>query len=193
MKESRKIAEGLALLETVIFLDSEGMQCPSTAFRYITLTCKVSTSFSFTDGCPSSKLPINVYRFLVTLYLFQPQPAAFSSDLFFASASHRPASVPILCGHAFPYISTIGASHDLLRTSGHTKGRDGRGLQEQEVTMKLVTRFELAAKNENELHALLRNAFNALAGSDADTYQRRNALASIENIQNELASRAPCL
>ncbi len=33
VKESRKIAEGLALLETVIFLDSEGMQCPSMLFR----------------------------------------------------------------------------------------------------------------------------------------------------------------
>ena len=58
--------------------------------------------------------------------------------------------------------------------------------------MKLVTKFELAAKNRNELHALLREAFNELAKSEPDTYQRRNALASIENIQNELASRAPC-
>ncbi|MES9999175.1 MAG: hypothetical protein ABW125_07215 [Candidatus Thiodiazotropha lotti] len=55
--------------------------------------------------------------------------------------------------------------------------------------MKLVTRFELAAKNENELHGLLREAFNALAGSEPDSHQRRNALASIDNIQNELASR----
>ncbi|MES9971854.1 MAG: hypothetical protein ABW092_17600 [Candidatus Thiodiazotropha sp.] len=58
--------------------------------------------------------------------------------------------------------------------------------------MKLVTRFELAAKPENELHALLREAFNALPASEPETHQRRNALASIENIQNELASRAPC-
>lgn len=57
--------------------------------------------------------------------------------------------------------------------------------------MKLVTKFELATKNRNELHALLREAFNELARSDPDTYQRRNALASIENIQSELASRAP--
>lgn len=56
--------------------------------------------------------------------------------------------------------------------------------------MKLVTRFELAAKNENELSALLREAFNALAESEPDTYQRRNALASIENIQGEIASRS---
>ena len=55
--------------------------------------------------------------------------------------------------------------------------------------MKLVTRFELAAKNENELHGLLREAFNALATSEPDSHQRDNALASIENIRNEIASR----
>jgi hypothetical protein len=58
--------------------------------------------------------------------------------------------------------------------------------------MRLITRFELATKNENELHALLRNVFNELTRSEADTHQRRNALASIENIQREIASRAPC-
>ncbi|MES9970976.1 MAG: hypothetical protein ABW092_13160 [Candidatus Thiodiazotropha sp.] len=55
--------------------------------------------------------------------------------------------------------------------------------------MKLVTRFELAAKSKNELHAYLREAFNELARSEPETHQRRNALASIENIQTELASR----
>lgn len=58
--------------------------------------------------------------------------------------------------------------------------------------MKLVTKFELAAKNENELNALLREAFNELARSELDSHQRQNALASIETIQNELASRATC-
>lgn len=57
--------------------------------------------------------------------------------------------------------------------------------------MKLLTRFELAAKNQNELHSYLREAFNELARSEPDTHQCRNALASIENIQNELAGRAP--
>lgn len=52
--------------------------------------------------------------------------------------------------------------------------------------MKLITRLELAAKNERELYAILREAFNELAKSDANTHQRRNALASIENIQNEI-------
>ena len=58
--------------------------------------------------------------------------------------------------------------------------------------MKLVTRFEVAAENGNELHVLLKEAFNVLAGNEPDSHQRRYALASIENIQNELASRAPC-
>ncbi len=56
--------------------------------------------------------------------------------------------------------------------------------------MRLITRFEMAAKNESELHGLLRNAFNELARSKPDTHQRRNALASIENIQREIGLRA---
>ncbi len=58
--------------------------------------------------------------------------------------------------------------------------------------MRLVTRFELAAKNESELHGYLRNAFNELAMSEPHTHQRRNALASIENIQSELTYMPPC-
>jgi hypothetical protein len=57
--------------------------------------------------------------------------------------------------------------------------------------MKLLTRFELAAKNKNELHILLRESFNELAKSNANTHERRNALASLENIQRELGSRNP--
>ncbi len=56
--------------------------------------------------------------------------------------------------------------------------------------MRLVTRFELAAKNETELHGFSSNAFNELAMSNPHTHQRRNALASIENIQREIGSRA---
>ena len=56
--------------------------------------------------------------------------------------------------------------------------------------MYLITRFELATKNERELYAILREAFNELAKSNSNTHQRRHALASIENIQRELGSRA---
>ncbi|MBN4078635.1 hypothetical protein JYT96_01360 [Gammaproteobacteria bacterium AH-315-C21] len=55
--------------------------------------------------------------------------------------------------------------------------------------MKLLTRFELAAKNKTELHGLLRHSFNELTKSNPNTHQRRNALASIENIQREIGSR----
>lgn len=58
--------------------------------------------------------------------------------------------------------------------------------------MRLVTRFEMATKNENELHGLLRNAFNELARSEPNTMERTNALASIENIQREIGSRDLC-
>lgn len=55
--------------------------------------------------------------------------------------------------------------------------------------MKLITRFELTTKTEAELYGLLRKVFNELAKSGLDSHERRNSLASIENIQNELASR----
>ena len=58
--------------------------------------------------------------------------------------------------------------------------------------MKLVTRFGLAAKSENELRGLLREAFNELARSEYGSNENWNALASIENIENKLAIRASC-
>ena len=56
--------------------------------------------------------------------------------------------------------------------------------------MRPITRFEIAAKNESELYSLLREAFNELARSERYTMERTNALASIENIQREVISRA---
>ena len=55
--------------------------------------------------------------------------------------------------------------------------------------MRLITHFELATKSTNELRGMLRACFNALAMSEPNSYQRRNALASIENIQRELGMR----
>lgn len=56
--------------------------------------------------------------------------------------------------------------------------------------MKLVTRFELAAKSEAELYGLYSKIFNELVKSEKHSPERRNALASLENIEVELASRA---
>jgi hypothetical protein len=53
----------------------------------------------------------------------------------------------------------------------------------------LITRFELAALGDAELHALFREVFTDLARSDRDTPARRNCLASLENLQNEINER----
>jgi len=55
--------------------------------------------------------------------------------------------------------------------------------------MKLVTRFEAAALSAPELKGLLRTLFNELARSDAQSPDRRNALASIETVRRELTLR----
>lgn len=57
--------------------------------------------------------------------------------------------------------------------------------------MRLITKYELAVKSKTELSTELKTSFNALAQSQPQSAQRRNALASIENIQRELNSRAP--
>lgn len=59
--------------------------------------------------------------------------------------------------------------------------------------MKLVTRFEAQVKPTTELQGLRRAAFNALAASEPFSSVRRNALASLETIERELAARAPGL
>ncbi len=55
--------------------------------------------------------------------------------------------------------------------------------------MKLITRFELAAKETHELHALFRELFNHVASCKLHGQDRINALASMKNIQNELIYR----
>ncbi|UWQ83124.1 hypothetical protein [Leisingera caerulea] len=59
--------------------------------------------------------------------------------------------------------------------------------------MKLVTRFEAASRSTAELHALLTEAFNAFAAAPRGSDQRRDAMASMRNIEDELASRTPSL
>jgi hypothetical protein len=56
--------------------------------------------------------------------------------------------------------------------------------------MRLITRFELAHRSNAELSALFRQASSALAFSEPGSPERRNALASLENIRREQAARA---
>ena len=56
--------------------------------------------------------------------------------------------------------------------------------------MRLVTKFELAAKSTYQLHGLHKEVFIELIKSNPRTLQRTHALASLQNIENELVSRA---
>ncbi|MCA9464095.1 MAG: hypothetical protein KC643_01390 [Nitrospira sp.] len=55
--------------------------------------------------------------------------------------------------------------------------------------MKLITRYDLASKSECELRGLYHTVFNALVQSAPQSADRRNALASLENISRELNQR----
>lgn len=72
------------------------------------------------------------------------------------------------------------------------KGSDGRGLlKSKEDTMKLITRHEAARLSLEELQGLFREAFNAVALAPRGSEERRNALASLQVIEHELACRCP--
>ena len=59
--------------------------------------------------------------------------------------------------------------------------------------MKLVSRCEAASLSTAELHGLLKEAFTAFATAPRGSQERRDALATMRTIENELATRAPGL
>jgi hypothetical protein len=60
-----------------------------------------------------------------------------------------------------------------------------------EETMKLITRFGLASKSITELHVLHREALKAFNASARGTPERCAALATLANIEGEIAARSP--
>ena len=59
----------------------------------------------------------------------------------------------------------------------------------KEETMKLLTRFELASTSTGELHALHREALKAFNAAVRGTQERRDAMATLANLEAELRSR----
>ncbi len=55
--------------------------------------------------------------------------------------------------------------------------------------MKLITRFELAALSPEQLRGLYREVFREAVRAPRHSADRRNALASLDNIEVELACR----
>src|SRR6056297_1293358 len=68
--------------------------------------------------------------------------------------------------------------------------RFGASLKPKEDDMKLVTRFEAATLGTAELYSLRKEAFNAAPRGSQD---QRDALLTMRNIEDELATRAPSL
>ena len=56
--------------------------------------------------------------------------------------------------------------------------------------MRLITSFELSNKHENELSALFSGISRMLVMTEEGTPERRNALASLENINRARGPRA---
>ena len=57
--------------------------------------------------------------------------------------------------------------------------------------MKLVTQFKAATLSTVQLYGLRKEAFLAFTAAPRDSQDQRNALASMRNIENELACRGP--
>lgn len=55
--------------------------------------------------------------------------------------------------------------------------------------MKVITNFELANRTDNELAALFAMASKALVMTDKETPERRNIIASMENINRARGGR----
>ena len=53
--------------------------------------------------------------------------------------------------------------------------------------MKIITSFETAARSEAELKALFGNLSKKLVTTKAGSPDRRNTLASMENVQREIS------
>ena len=66
-------------------------------------------------------------------------------------------------------------------------------MKPKEDDMKLVTRFEAAKLSIVQLYGLRKEAFIAFTAAPRDSEAQRTALASMRNIEDELAARAPAL
>ena len=69
------------------------------------------------------------------------------------------------------------------------KGPAERGLKQKEENMKLISNHELDERSESELSALFRTVSEGLVRTRRGSPERRNALASLENISLARAAR----
>jgi hypothetical protein len=77
-----------------------------------------------------------------------------------------------------------------VQTGSGKKGRDGRGLAHKEEKMcKVFTSTELDRLTKTELSALFKKVSGHLGRTDPGSPERRNCLASLENIERTVIQR----
>ena len=69
------------------------------------------------------------------------------------------------------------------------KGPDERGFEQKEEDVKLISNHELQQRSESELSELFRALSEGLVRTTRGSPERRNALASLENLSLARAER----
>ena len=70
------------------------------------------------------------------------------------------------------------------------KGSERRGLEQKEEKLKLISNYELQKQSDSELAALFTAVSQGLVQTGRGSHERRNALASLENISRARALRS---
>ena len=99
------------------------------------------------------------------------------------------ATVRLMCWRVTPIHQRLHWAMDDVCEGRKALNGSGPPDSQQEVTMRLITRFDAASRSTPELLALHTEALRAFASAARGLQQRSNALASLHNIECELAVR----
>jgi hypothetical protein len=101
------------------------------------------------------------------------------------------ATVRLMCWRVPPIHQRLHWAMDDVCEGRKALNGSGPPDTQQEVTMRLITRFDAASRSTPELLALHTEALRAFATAARGSQERSNALASLHNIECELATRPP--
>jgi hypothetical protein len=99
------------------------------------------------------------------------------------------ATVRLMCWRVTPIHQRLHWAMDDVCEGRKALNGSGPPDNQQEVTMRLITRFDVASRSTPELLALHTQALRAFTTAARGSQERSNALASLHNIETELAAR----
>lgn len=99
------------------------------------------------------------------------------------------ATVRLICWRVTPIHQRLHWAMDDVCEGRKALNGSGPPDNQQEVTMRLITRFDAASRSTSELLALHTEALRAFTTAARGSQERSNALASLHNIETELAAR----